>query len=388
VKGARKMYSNEIHDAFPAYDFTDYIEKMKTANADYIEKCISVRKAIRKDEGDPMIDAGAAKERVRIRNWFTQNEELIPKLSSEHRKRYDKENEESVRVRNKKITDGNNADRDLSLVKKAIETIERQLVRMTPVINNGSIYLRRWFPWAILLLVASVDSYVLFNQFVDMRLSIIDSVISTIGVLLAVDLLVPLALIVFIRARLERTKAWVLTPIFIVLATLIVTITFASVSEKNETARNALATQIQLAEENGDIDGTLASLSKAYAELPTNRQILAKGLIPVVTTCVSLAVFALNTPGSLYLEKQETLKKHRSREKELEIITKAGQEAEREMASQIVFDPEADEAKLRAEKEALYQHSLDELNEITIELKEHFRLTLNTTPVSATTSVV
>ena len=382
------MYSNEIHDAFPAYDFTDYIEKMKTANADYIEKCISVRKAIRKDEGDPMIDAGAAKERVRIRNWFTQNEELIPKLSSEHRKRYDKENEESVRVRNKKITDGNNADRDLSLVKKAIETIERQLVRMTPVINNGSIYLRRWFPWAILLLVASVDSYVLFNQFVDMRLSIIDSVISTIGVLLAVDLLVPLALIVFIRARLERTKAWVLTPIFIVLATLIVTITFASVSEKNETARNALATQIQLAEENGDIDGTLASLSKAYAELPTNRQILAKGLIPVVTTCVSLAVFALNTPGSLYLEKQETLKKHRSREKELEIITKAGQEAEREMASQIVFDPEADEAKLRAEKEALYQHSLDELNEITIELKEHFRLTLNTTPVSATTSVV
>jgi len=380
------MSRNEIHDAFPAYDFTDYIEKMKNRIDRYIEEKIKERKTVRNNEGDAMIDASAAKEAVKINEWYAQCVELVPRVSDSHKKKAEKEHEEAMRTRDGIIAKGKDASRELDTIVKAIDTIDRQLGRIPPVIENGSLYLRRWFPWSILLLVAVVDSFVLFNQFVDMRLSITDSVMSTIGVLLAVDLLAPLALIVFYRARLERTKSWVLAPVCIALAALIVTTTFVSVSDRNEATRSSLAVQIQQAEENGDIDGTLASLSKAYAELPTDRQILAKGLIPVVTTCVSLAVFTLNIPGALYLEKQRTLRKHRSRQEELEAIVAAGEEAAKEAPPQLAFNRGADMAMLNAEKEKLYQYALDELRKTTVELQVHFRNKISTTPVTASHS--
>jgi hypothetical protein len=377
------MSRNVVNDAFPAYDFTAFVENMKNAITGYITERFRARVPVRNDEFDAKIDAEAAKEKVNINKWHAQNGELIPQILNSRRKRTDGENAESVRERDKTIVEGKNAARELPLVQKGIDTIERQLVRMTPVIDNGSLYLNWWFPWVILLVVASVDSYVLYNQFIEMRFAVSDAIMSTVGVLLAVDLLIPLSVITFMRTRVEKSKAWILTPVFLALAALIVTLTFVSVSERNENVRVSLETQIQQAEENGDVDGSLAALHKAHAELPTDRQILAKGLIPAVTTCVSLAVFILNIPGSLYLEKQKALKKHRKREEELEIILKAGQEAERDMASQNPFDRNADEAELLAEKEKLHTHALEELEEIVVALKEHFRLTLSTAPVSA-----
>jgi hypothetical protein len=375
------MNNNTIAGAFPAYDFSVFTDNGKKANEEYVSESYRLRQPVREDARDAKIVAEAAIEAVNINEWASQNGELIPQILEEREKAITNVNKTTVKERNKIITEGEHAERELPRIQKEIDVIERQLNNMTPVNPNGSIYLKWWFPWVILLVVVLVDCYVLFNQFLEMRFSIPDSIVSTIGVILAVDLLVPLSLVTFLRARVEKTKTWLLTPVFLILAALIVTLTFVSVSERNENVRNNLATQIQQAEENGDMDGTLAALTKAYEELPTSRQIFAKGLIPVVTSCVSLAVFVLNIPGNLYLEKQKTLKKRREYEEKLEGIKKDGKEADSKEALLEVFDREADEAMLQKEKEELHQHAQAELREIVSELKEHFRLTLRTTAI-------
>jgi len=370
------MAISNIEVTFPPYPVIPFKDNGKRKNKKYISDRFALGEIVEDSERDEEIEIEKAEEKLKAETYYENPEAKINFILAEIQNMIESE---TAKITAKKQI----ADTELPVIEKKREILEKQIREMTPVIDNGNIYLKKWFPWSVLCAIASVDAFVIFNQLIGMRIAVTAAILSTIGFLLALDLLIPMATTILIRAHIEHNKSWVLAPVFIIAALFLIMTVFMSVSDSNEKARVNLMKQIEQAEKNGNADGSLSALTKAYDELPTPRQTLSIGLIPVITSCLSIAVFVLSVPGSLYLEKEKAIKKFREREEELSKII---EECRKALASPDYADEDIERERLKKEAGNLYSLTLKELDEIAKELKQDFRLTLRTTAIPSVTS--
>ena len=353
-----------------------FTKNLETEMGEYIHKTSTAGGLALEKDFHGTIAKAIDSEHLKIDEYFIEKDAEIPAAMARQFKRRQALTDASALERAKTIEAGKKAEEQLGIVDHSINDLEGQLKRIPIDETSDGIIKKAWVPITATTLIAAIDGGMLYNLFESMRFSLFDSLASTAGFLLAVDILVPAATYFLFKSWYNKSKQWMIAPALMLIAICVASLTFSVAAEKSTNARESLESQIITLESNGDPDGRLPELSKAHNELPSQRQTMAKGAIPLATTCISAILFLLLVQYRTYQNKSENLQIQMKRKEELKVAISLGKRAEMQNAFEEPFVYEHERERIKNEHQALCENAHEKLEKLDPELKEYFRTEL------------